>query len=114
VSGYLDDHGKISAGYRPGSFSRIPLAPHHMQESVTPTEDVFVLCHLGVPQLEADSWSLTIDGLVAQPLRLGVFRLDRVSEMHHREFPSMFRQSAATIGADSAHLQRSLERRAAR
>jgi sulfane dehydrogenase subunit SoxC len=68
---YLDDEGKISARYRPGSFSRIPLAPHRMQERFTPTQDVFVICHLGVPQLEADSWSLTIDGLVGRPLRLG-------------------------------------------
>jgi sulfane dehydrogenase subunit SoxC len=68
---YLGDKGEISAKYRAGSFSRIPLAPHQMQERFTPTQDVFVLCHLGVPQLEADSWSLTIDGLVARPLCLG-------------------------------------------
>ena len=42
-----------------------------MRERLTPTQDLFVLCHLGVPQLETDSWSLTIDGLVARPLRLG-------------------------------------------
>jgi DMSO/TMAO reductase YedYZ molybdopterin-dependent catalytic subunit len=42
-----------------------------MQERVTSTQDLFVLCHLGVPQLEADAWSLTIDGLVARPLSLG-------------------------------------------
>jgi DMSO/TMAO reductase YedYZ molybdopterin-dependent catalytic subunit len=59
------------AKYRAGSFSRSPLAPQRMQERLTPTQDLFVLCHLGVPQLEADSWSLTIDGLVARPLRLG-------------------------------------------
>jgi DMSO/TMAO reductase YedYZ molybdopterin-dependent catalytic subunit len=41
-----------------------------MEERFTPTRDLFVLCHLGVPLLEADSWSLTIDGLVARPLRL--------------------------------------------
>ena len=42
-----------------------------MRERLTPTQNLFVLCHLGVPQLETDSWSLTIDGLVARPLRLG-------------------------------------------
>jgi DMSO/TMAO reductase YedYZ molybdopterin-dependent catalytic subunit len=41
-----------------------------MQERCTPTPDVFVLCHLGVPLLEADPWSLTIDGLVVRPLCL--------------------------------------------
>ena len=65
------DEGKSSARYRAGPFSRIPLAPHQMQERFTPVQDIFVLCHLGVPQLDADSWSLTIDGLLARPLRLG-------------------------------------------
>jgi hypothetical protein len=55
---YLGDEGEISARYRAGSFSRIPLAPHQMQERFTLTQDIFVLCHLGVPQIEADSWSL--------------------------------------------------------
>jgi sulfane dehydrogenase subunit SoxC len=66
----LGDEGKSSVGYRAGSFSRFPLAPHQMHERLTPTEDVFVLCHLGVPQIDAHSWSLTIDGLVTRPLRL--------------------------------------------
>jgi sulfane dehydrogenase subunit SoxC len=50
---------------------RIPLLPHQLQARVTPTQDMIVLCHLGVPQLQAETWSLTIDGLVARPLRLG-------------------------------------------
>jgi DMSO/TMAO reductase YedYZ molybdopterin-dependent catalytic subunit len=61
--------------YRAGSFSRSPLPPHQMQERFTPTQDIFVLCHLGVPHLETDSWSLTIDGLVARPLCLGFSEL---------------------------------------
>jgi nitrilase len=31
---------------------------------VTRVEDVIVLCHLGVPRLEIDDWSLTIEGLM--------------------------------------------------
>ena len=50
-----------AAGYRPGPYSRPPLAPHQMRERFTATEDLFALCHLGVPLLDADSWSLTID-----------------------------------------------------
>jgi DMSO/TMAO reductase YedYZ molybdopterin-dependent catalytic subunit len=68
---YQGDEGESSARHRAGSFRRIPLAPHQMQERFTPTPDVFVLCHLGVPLLEVDAWSLTIDGLVARPLCLG-------------------------------------------
>jgi DMSO/TMAO reductase YedYZ molybdopterin-dependent catalytic subunit len=68
---YRGDKGENSARYRAGAFRRIPLAPHQMQERFTLTPGVFVLCHLDVPLLEADAWSLTIDGLVARPLCLG-------------------------------------------
>ena len=53
-----------------GFFRRIPLEPHQMVERITPTKDIIVLCHLGVPRLSANSWSLTIDGLVSRPVRL--------------------------------------------
>ncbi len=69
------DKGKSKTRYRAGSFGRIPFAPHQLQERVTPTHNVFVLCHLGVPQLDADSWSLRIDGLVVRPLRVGFSNL---------------------------------------
>jgi DMSO/TMAO reductase YedYZ molybdopterin-dependent catalytic subunit len=49
---------------------RHPLQPHQLSERVTRTEDTIVLCHFGVARLEADDWSLAIDGLVRQPLRL--------------------------------------------
>jgi DMSO/TMAO reductase YedYZ molybdopterin-dependent catalytic subunit len=51
-------------------FRRIPLAPHEMQDRVTRTQDAIVLCHLGVPQLDREQWSLAIDGLVERPLTL--------------------------------------------
>jgi DMSO/TMAO reductase YedYZ molybdopterin-dependent catalytic subunit len=53
-----------------GFFRRIPLEPHQLVERITPAKDIIVLCHLGVPRLSADSWSLTIDGLVSHPSRL--------------------------------------------
>jgi len=53
-----------------GPFSRIPLAPHSMRERFTPTRDVLVLCHLGVPHLDREQWSFEIDGLVERPMRL--------------------------------------------
>ncbi|MFB7905266.1 molybdopterin-dependent oxidoreductase [Kitasatospora sp. NPDC001309] len=37
----------------------------------TPVEEVFIRNHLGRrPELDADSWSLTVEGLVERPLRL--------------------------------------------
>jgi DMSO/TMAO reductase YedYZ molybdopterin-dependent catalytic subunit len=53
-----------------GPFKRDPLAPHQMPDRLTRTEDVFVQCHLGVPHLERDRWSLTIDGMVERPCTL--------------------------------------------
>lgn len=53
-----------------GFFRRVPLMPHQLVDRTTRTEDTIVLCHLGVPKLAADAWTLAIDGLVAQPLSL--------------------------------------------
>jgi len=51
-------------------YMRDPLAPHQMRDGLTRTEDLFILCHLGVPRIERDQWSLTIDGMVERPLTL--------------------------------------------
>jgi DMSO/TMAO reductase YedYZ molybdopterin-dependent catalytic subunit len=53
-----------------GYFRRIPLTPHQMRDRRTRTQDAIVLCHLGIPRLDRDTWTLTIDGLVARPLAL--------------------------------------------
>jgi DMSO/TMAO reductase YedYZ molybdopterin-dependent catalytic subunit len=49
---------------------RIPLAPDQMQDRLTHVEDTIVLCHLGLPRLTREDWSLAIDGLVARPRTL--------------------------------------------
>jgi DMSO/TMAO reductase YedYZ molybdopterin-dependent catalytic subunit len=53
-----------------GTYRRIPLAPHQMRDRLTRTEDAIVLCHVGVPHLAREDWSLTIDGLVQHPTTL--------------------------------------------
>jgi sulfane dehydrogenase subunit SoxC len=60
-----------------GPFGRHPLQPHHLIDRVTRTEDTIVLCHLGVPRLAADEWSISIDGLVRRPMRLTFGELTR-------------------------------------
>lgn len=70
-----------------GPFKRDPLAPHQMGDRRTPTKDVVVLCHLGVPRIEREDWSLIIDGKVERPLTLRVDDLMRyrkivVSSVH--------------------------------
>jgi sulfane dehydrogenase subunit SoxC len=52
----------------PGTFRRIPLAPHQMKDRTTRTEDLFVLVHLGIPHIDAAGWNLQIVGLVEDPL----------------------------------------------
>lgn len=75
------DHGS-GASPRPrldpaGFHRRIPLTPERMLARITPTRDMIVLCHLGVPRLDAAHWSLTVDGLVERPLQLGLADLAR-------------------------------------
>ena len=50
-----------------GTIRRIPLAPHDNTDEITPTEDLFVLAHLGIPQVDPAHWSFEIGGLVRTP-----------------------------------------------
>ncbi|MGA8399066.1 MAG: molybdopterin-dependent oxidoreductase [Stellaceae bacterium] len=52
------------------TYRRIPLAPHQRLDRITPTASCFVLAHMGVPKVDAEHWSLTIDGLVRRKLTL--------------------------------------------
>jgi DMSO/TMAO reductase YedYZ molybdopterin-dependent catalytic subunit len=52
------------------AYGRHPLQPHQLIDRVTPTEQTIVLCHLGVPRIDPDDWSLSIDGRVRRPMRL--------------------------------------------
>ncbi len=51
------------------------LQPHDLTDRITPTNDLFVLAHLGVPQVDATRWTLSIDGLVRHPLSLDLRQL---------------------------------------
>jgi DMSO/TMAO reductase YedYZ molybdopterin-dependent catalytic subunit len=55
-----------------GPYRRHPLAPHQLIADLTPTEDAIVLAHLGVPRLDAERWTLRVDGLVRQPRTLSL------------------------------------------
>src|SRR5262245_46472830 len=60
-------HAKLDPS---GPFMRHPQKPHQLTDRVTPTENTIGLCHLGVPRLDAENWSLTIDGIVRHPKRV--------------------------------------------
>ncbi len=60
-----------------GFFGRIPLQPHQLTEELTRREDVIVLCHVGVPRIRREEWSLAIEGMVDRPATL---RFDDLSD----------------------------------
>jgi sulfane dehydrogenase subunit SoxC len=59
----------------PGLVLRMPLEPPGLTERLTPTRDLFVLAHLGMPRVDAGRWALRVDGLVERPLSLGLAQL---------------------------------------
>jgi DMSO/TMAO reductase YedYZ molybdopterin-dependent catalytic subunit len=60
---------------------RIPLAPHQMQDRLTRVADTIVLCHLGLPRMAREDWSLAIDGLLARPRTLSFADLMRYKKV---------------------------------
>ena len=82
-----------------GPFMRDPLAPHQMRDRLTRTQDLFILCHLGVPRIERDRWSLTIDGMVERPSTPTIRRPGALSEDRGGNYSSMLRQSARAVRA---------------
>lgn len=54
---------------------RLKLRPHEMTAAVTATDDLFVLAHFGIPDVDIQQWSLVIDGLVG---RAGAMTLDEL------------------------------------
>ncbi len=65
-----------------------PTQPHEKTARVTPTRDVFTVAHMGVPQMNAENWSLEIGGLVDTPRTLDFAALKalpkRVIESVHK------------------------------
>ena len=60
-----------------GLFREYKLEPAGMTERFTPAADLFVLAHLGIPEVRAETWSLRVDGLVEAPLELSFDELLR-------------------------------------
>lgn len=69
-----------------GPFGRHPLQPDQLLDRVTPTEGTIVLCHLGVPRIDPDDWSLSVDGLVRRPMRL---TLDEIRRRPRKQITSV-------------------------
>lgn len=70
----------IVRSQRPEDYE-MPLAG--FLDYLTPVENFFVRSHHYVPQVEAGSWRLTIDGLVERPLTLTYEQLRRLPRVEH-------------------------------
>lgn len=47
------------------TYGEYPLRPDQMADPITPVSDLFVIAHVGVPDIKSDeNWSLSIDGYV--------------------------------------------------
>ena len=42
----------------------------HLRARVTPSEDVYVIAHMGIARVDVESWILRVDGLVERPLEV--------------------------------------------
>ena len=62
----------------PGVVRRVPLGPHDMAAAITPADDLFVLSHLGIPDVEAEGWTLAVDGMVERPMTFSLSDLRRM------------------------------------
>lgn len=54
-----------------GFYGQIPSKPDQLVDGITPVEQCIVLCHLGVPDIAAEAWTLQIGGLVQTPRTFG-------------------------------------------
>ena len=69
-----------------GLYRRIPLHPHQLADEVTRSEDVIVLCHVGVPRISREEWSLVIEGMV-----------DRTATLHFDDLSHFNQYTVTTI-----------------
>ncbi|MCG5220907.1 molybdopterin-dependent oxidoreductase [Streptosporangium sp. KLBMP 9127] len=51
------------------------LPPSPMRDFITPPGEIFTIAHLGMPTVDMSTWSLSVEGLVAHPIRLNLEEL---------------------------------------
>jgi sulfane dehydrogenase subunit SoxC len=70
----------------PGVVRRIPLLPHEMVSRITPAADLFVLSHIGIPDIGSEKWTVAVDGMVARPRS---FTLNDLREMPSKQIEAV-------------------------
>jgi sulfane dehydrogenase subunit SoxC len=69
-----------------GLTRRIPLTPAELTREITPTKDVIVLAHLGIPRVAAAGFTLQINGMVRRPCQLALEALKRRPKLTYMSF----------------------------
>lgn len=107
-SGQKSDHGVHQAAPSPAFAApmdpahytrRVVLEPHQATAKVTPQRDLFVLAHLGIPQVDPTQWRLEIGGLVERPAAL---TLDDIRHLPARQVESFHQCAGFPRRADIA------------
>jgi len=59
---------------RTGLVLKFPRRAHQLTESITPLDGTFTLAHFGIPEIDPNGsprgWTIEVDGMVRQPIRL--------------------------------------------
>lgn len=53
-----------------GTLRRVLRQPHELRDYITQDGDLFVLAHLGVPEIDPSRWAIDLDGAFGRPGRL--------------------------------------------
>ncbi|MEO8313165.1 MAG: molybdopterin-dependent oxidoreductase [Pseudomonadota bacterium] len=59
---------------------KFPLAIEENTNFLTPADKLFVLAHLGIPRVTADSWSCQLAGMIGSPMLLRYEDLSRFTQ----------------------------------
>ena len=59
---------------------------HELTAFRTPTEKLFVVYHMGVPEVDPKAWRISIGGLVKKPLTLTLAELEAMPKFEVRAF----------------------------
>lgn len=70
----------------PAGTVRMPVPVSKLDSFITPTENVYVIAHMGIARLKAETWELRVEGAVEKPLR---FTYDSLRALPTREEPAV-------------------------
>jgi DMSO/TMAO reductase YedYZ molybdopterin-dependent catalytic subunit len=67
---FMSDAWRPASPMQPDKTFRFRVPAHELVDRITPSSDVFVLAHFGIPRIERETWRLHISGLVERPCAL--------------------------------------------